>query len=259
MLTDDDLRKIHHKNQGKVQPSPAKIRPEKKCYPCKLCGVMLEVPGPEGLSHKACIQTYQEDAMRKARTSRSDLARVDLAGALASCGVPAHWLPASLDNCPDIQAKIGQLADWCSAPSGILYLSGCPGAGKTWAAVGCLRRLIELGTFLPEECLYVKERAFLESRRAAMKEEAPAPSRAARIRLLLFDDLGASRLTDWGRDEVAGLIEVRHGENLPTIITSNIDRKDLARAIDGRVSSRIGESKAVIVFPTKDLRLNGRL
>jgi hypothetical protein len=79
-----------------------------------------------------------------------------------------------------------------------------------------------------------------------------------RARLLILDDLGSTRLTDWGRGEVANLIEKRHADDLTTVITSNINPRSLAEVIDGRVSSRIAESRQMIGFPDRDLRLNSK-
>jgi len=129
-----------------------------------------------------------------------------------------------------------------------------------------LAAMIEDALFCPAECRYLGEREFLEALKAGFDRGYGGATRAdldggdpAKIPLLLFDDIGASRLTEWGRGEVAGLLEDRHGAERPTIITSNLSLDDLARFVDARLASRIAESGHVLGFPARDLRIQGRV
>jgi DNA replication protein DnaC len=188
--------------------------------------------------------------------------RLNMAKVLSGIGVPEKWLSASFDGCVDLPAD---LVDYCRRFSekseGILYLFGIPGSGKTWIATAILRNILASGILKPGDCRYISERSFLDDVRSTFDDPEISPrflpaNHPARARLLILDDLGSTRLTDWGRGEVANLIEKRHADDLITIITTNINPTDLADVIDGRVASRVGESRQLIGFPDRDLRLS---
>ena len=183
----------------------------------------------------------------------------DVPGALATCGVPAHWRGASFATCADLPKELVDAARrWAEGPAGTLYLFGAPGCGKTTLAVAILREILERDTLAARECRFTSERGFLDSVKSTFDGGGPGRSMVEMsCELLILDDLAASRLSDWGRAEMAGLIEARHGAELPTVITSNVGPNDLGAAVDGRVASRIAESRLLWGFPARDLRLTG--
>lgn len=195
--------------------------------------------------------------------------RADINGALASLGIPKRWLDASFDGCPDLPpALVVKARAWAENPSGILCLLGVSGCGKTYLSACILRHAIETGAAVRDngvryfyaDALCISEHDYLCALKARFEgRTSELHSRVRRAGLLVFDDLGATRLTDWGRGEVAGLIEKRHADNRPTIISSNLDRKAIGEAIDPRVASRLGEDRQVWQFPARDLRVDGTI
>ncbi len=74
--------------------------------------------------------------------------------------------------------------------------------------------------------------------------------------LLVFDDLGAEKTTDWTRDRLLHLLETRlYNPKKQTIITSNLSISDVAAVIDDRLSSRMVETCACFRLDGEDLRL----
>lgn len=73
----------------------------------------------------------------------------------------------------------------------------------------------------------------------------------AKVSCLVLDDLGASTLTDSEQKRIYQILDARLQAKLPTIFTSNLDGEDFARAINGRIVSRIEGStyKMPIVGP----------
>ena len=76
-------------------------------------------------------------------------------------------------------------------------------------------------------------------------------------RFMLLDDFCSSRLTDWGKAEMARLIDKRYTLDLPTIVTCNVDLDAIKGLIDARTASRLAEG-AVHGYPPKDLRQYGQ-
>ena len=57
--------------------------------------------------------------------------------------------------------------------------------------------------------------------------------------LLVIDDLGAQKETDYARERLYGLINYRYNELLPTIITANVGPGQL----DDRIASRLQDHR----------------
>lgn len=114
---------------------------------------------------------------------------------------------------------------------GLLFV-GPTGAGKTHLAVAVMRRLMQKGF----EALFFGYQELLENLKssydpaygAALRESY---QRALECEVLVLDDLGAYRVTDWVLDTVTHLITVRCNERRPVIATTNLieNRADLGR------------------------------
>jgi DNA replication protein DnaC len=244
--------------------------------PCRKCGHPTGIsPGPFAPAKPLCgecvqvvnseREAKQRQAANLARRQAVEAARADLRGALMAAGVPERWADADFADAPDLPAGlVERLQAWATCPLDSMMLVGTPGAAKTWSAVAMLRYALAEGVRLPSEVVFACERGFLDWRRGRLSERPASVLETAgsrhpyRARLLLFDDLGASRQTAWSREEISSLVEHRHAERLATIWTSNLGLDELAEAIDGRVASRLAEG-AAITFPSRDLRVSGSL
>ena len=216
----------------------------------------------------ACPACLEADARRQAAfwadTHPAEAAR-DRMSPLAWIGVPPAWQAASLDNCPDVPANVlTALRRYAAAPHGFLVLSGPPGSGKTWASVAVLGELLRTGERRIQDLRFIGEADYLQQLRQAF-DDAPVsdrllpPTHPRVVKLLVFDDLASAYLTEWGRGEVAGLIERRYANELATVLTTNLTLAELAEAIDARLVSRVAEDGQVFAFPDRDLRLTGSL
>ena len=79
------------------------------------------------------------------------------------------------------------------------------------------------------------------------------------VPLLVIDDIGSSRQTDWAANEIAALIERRYAHALPTLVTTNQTLDQIADNIDARTASRLREDRNIHNFPPRDLRFDGSL
>lgn len=114
-----------------------------------------------------------------------------------------------------------------------LVLLGATGVGKSHAAVAAARAVIDHGKL----CLYWPTPELL----TALHWEAPDPRRtmadAQRCTVLVLDDLGAEQPNEWTRRKLYELINHRWNANRPTIVTSNLEPRDL-EAEDGPIGPR---------------------
>ena len=293
MHTDEQLRQIMDSARRRVFGSerpPQPVRVESYDVPCGICGETvrtLQKPSNGDLPPLCCecrdARTAEEQRLRAkreederaewvaaqhAREAKALAAvRADLPGVLARCGVPLRWRDASFDDCPDLpQSVVDSATAWAKRPTGIVLYTGPAGAGKTWLAVAVLRAVLSAPVLAPKSVRYISEAAYLADLRAAFIADAkPQAKRAVptddarRVPLLIYDDLGSTRLTAWGAGAVAELIATRHAEDLTTIITSNLNLPEIASAVDGRTASRIADDRQVYRFPARDLRVRGKV
>jgi DNA replication protein DnaC len=148
------------------------------------------------------------------------------------------------DQPPEVAAD---LAEWAAKPDRRnLLLLGPVGVGKTHAAVAATRRQhFDHGVdvrFLPVVEL-------LDMLRPGGPEGALYD--LADTDLLVLDDLGSERPTEWTAERLYALINRRWLEARPTVCTTNLEPDPLREAVGERVFSRLVGNGAVV------LRLTG--
>ena len=159
-----------------------------------------------------------------------------------------------------------------------LLLIGDPGTGKTHLAVAALRILMSRGfegVFTDYQNLLDRIRSGYDPTSGASDREAFRTALDAEI--LMLDDLGAHRITDWVEDTVTSIITYRCNNKKPLIATTNLPdpeagspltersaagggkveyRRTLAELIGMRARSRLFEMCRVIRMPqVEDFRM----
>jgi len=113
-----------------------------------------------------------------------------------------------------------------------LLLIGEPGTGKTHLAVAALRRIVQKGfegLFSDYQSLLDRIRSGYDSTSNSSDKEAYHSALDAEV--LLLDDLGAHRVTDWVQDTVTSIITHRCNNRKPLIATSNLPDPDAGSAV----------------------------
>lgn len=161
------------------------------------------------------------------------------------------WLP---DNgSPRLRCQ-GYAIEW-PPKKPFLFLSGNKGTGKTTLGIAVLKAAQErhgvIGQFWPVTDLLSRLRATADPDRAT-ESESDVLTQMQRIPLLVLDDWGAHKATDFAEDRLFTIIDWRYRDMKPTVVTSNADLADL----DHRVKSRLADYAVseTVRFTGKDMR-----
>lgn len=130
-----------------------------------------------------------------------------------------------------------------------IYFYGNAGSGKTHLSFSILNH-INQNTEFYSFAIYVPE--FIQRIRDYYSQgevELNPVLEIAKIPVLLVDDLGAERYTEWVSEQIVQLLDYRYRNKLSTIITSNLKLNDLKERVGERIYSRVvGLSKPVLVL-----------
>jgi DNA replication protein DnaC len=116
-----------------------------------------------------------------------------------------------------------------------LLITGSIGVGKTHLAVGILRELVTergaQGLFCDYRDLLKQVQNSYNKQVAATELEVLAPVMEAEV--LVLDELGASKPSEWVWDTVAQILNTRYNERRTTIITTNYANLPPLGAVEG--------------------------
>ncbi len=78
-------------------------------------------------------------------------------------------------------------------------------------------------------------------------------------KLLIVDDIGAERVSEWVRERMVSIINTRVSNNLATIYTSNLSpeelKEELKEELGGRISGRVLGSSQIVEIIGGDRRV----
>lgn len=148
-----------------------------------------------------------------------------------------------------------QAQDYAAGPKRWIVFSGAVGCGKTHLAAAIAnQRLEQYG----EMAIFLTAPDLLDALRGAIDPggENTFDDYFYRIRaapLLVLDDLGVENPTNWAKEKLFQLLNHRHTEAKPTVITTNTDIDEL----DPRIGSRMAQG-AVVNINAPDYRRKSR-
>lgn len=236
---------------------------------CPLCDGtgwrIVERAGLSGAEPCSCASATRAKALRRAS------------------GIPPNYESASLENFqipqdnPTARSGLGMVLmqvksfvrEFPSAKQPGLLLVGDTGTGKTHLAIAALKALIEKGhegLFFDYQNLLDRIRSGYDNTSGASDREAYQSAMDAEI--LLLDDLGSHRVTEWVEDTVTSIITYRCNHRKPLIATTNVpdettpdyqsaggvvvSKKTLQEVIGVRARSRLHEMCRVVKMPLVD-------
>jgi DNA replication protein DnaC len=154
---------------------------------------------------------------------------------------PSHFRAARVDH-PAVAA-------WCrlwgpdTVPGRSLVLTGSVGTGKTHQALGALRQVATSGRRVRFE--HGTAADFYASLRPRDKHDSEAVmARWRSADVILLDDLGAAKLTEWAEEQTYRLVNHRYEGDRPMIITTNLPGERFSEVLGDRIASRLAEAAA---------------
>lgn len=123
-----------------------------------------------------------------------------------------------------------------------LVLAGPVGTGKTYAAYA-------MGNAMAAEGRWVCATTVVDLLTAMRPDGDPSLVRAAHeCAILILDDLGAGKASDFAVEQMTALLDRRVREQRHTIVTTNVPEADLEAAWGGRFMDRLRYRRTVQVF-----------
>ena len=164
--------------------------------------------------------------------------------------IPPRFRGARLADFPDsVRALVADPGD-----DGLLVY-GPVGCGKTHLAVAVLYHLLDKRS--PSEMLFYAVPDLLDDIRATYGgdvKRADVLGAAQDVPILVLDDFGSERVTDWVGEKLYQIINHRYNGRLQTIVTSNLAPSALARRIGQPMGERIASR---LVEMCRRVRLDG--
>lgn len=184
-----------------------------------------------------------------------------------------RWQTATPYRYQNATAQHPDICDWADRAAadyrsaGFLVLTGPIGTGKTHQAYGALRRIAEAGPKQFEMIATTAPDMYGRLRPGGSdKGTEHELKRLFRVPLLLVDDLGTEKLSEWTEEATYRLVNERYNECLPLIITTNFlvratsggASTDLVTRLGDRLASRLAQTANVVRLDGPDLRRNLR-
>lgn len=144
-----------------------------------------------------------------------------------------------------------------------LFFYGKAGAGKTHLAVSIARHIVEQQQIAVKfarviDLLMDIRRTYNADEYFRTENEMELLRKYSTVPLLILDDLGTEKVTEWARQILYQIIDSRWIDDKPIIITSNLTLRELAERFDDRISSRIGGSCEVFEAKPHDYRIESK-
>lgn len=135
-----------------------------------------------------------------------------------------------------------------------LLLIGGVGSGKTYESYGAIRGLSASGLQCPWLFTTAADLYALLRPSSSQSDSEAILRKYSRTTLLVLDDLGASKASEWTEEINYRLINHRYENELPTLVTSNLPAKQIPTVLGQRVSSRLAEMATTVPLVGGDRR-----
>lgn len=184
-----------------------------------------------------------------------------------------RWETATPPRYRRADATLPGIRQWADAvaadpdTAGSLLLTGTTGTGKTYEAYGALHRVAAAGPRNYEVISITTADIYGRLRpKGSDRGTEEELRRLCRVPLLLLDDLGTAKASEWTEEVTYRLVNERYNACRPSIYTSNLPARapvdehgrptgpDLTTALGERIVSRLSEDTRVVAMTGTDRR-----
>ncbi len=225
---------------------------EVRCTKCQDTGWLVHGTDDEGVPRGAERCSCVEEGAAK-RHNEKLLPEAKIPAKYERCdGWDSFIFPPPPDTSRDtlqriagvMKAYVRDFSPKMEDPRGLL-IWGANGVGKTHLAVVALRQLIQQGY----EGRFINYQALLRLIKAGYDQpfgggRTEAYDEIAQAEVLLLDDMGSNRVTDWVQDTITDLISERYDNKRATIVTTNYAPVPEKAGFFPPLVDRIGERAA---------------
>lgn len=205
---------------------------------------------------RSLIDQEEERKQKNLQTQRENPEKV-----LRYWGVPQKHMSCSFDNFMGGDAAKEACIEASKKINSIL-LSGTTGCGKTHLAVAMMRRKVvetdivyqtySLGLWpekSPKACFITVPELLLQIRATynnkSDRTEEELIDEYGSVSLLVLDDLGSEKPTEWAESTLYLIIDRRNRDDRWTIVTTNLSLGEIEQRIGARIASRLADMKII--------------
>lgn len=178
---------------------------------------------------------------RRPRNGGGELSAVRVPKRYANCHFNSYF-PKHPSQEAAVRFAVNFTNEFPAVDQGLIFM-GPIGTGKTHLAVSILKGLTERGF----NCLFYEFGSLLKEIQDSYNSntrtsELGVLSPVLNADILVLDELGASKPTDWVRDTMAHIINTRYNEKKTTIFTTNYPderRNDREETLEDRIGPRL--------------------
>ena len=158
----------------------------------------------------------------------------------------------------EFTGNLKEVSRWLTSPDTKygLMLGGMFGNGKT-VTLKAIRELMKQCTLNPDNS-HIFSQGTMICKAKELVEDVEMMNKAKGITWLLIDELGEEPtvVKTWGNSTtpIIDLIEYRYENEMPTIATTNLSKKEVENKYMGRVADRIRDMFNTIIYRDKSFR-----
>ena len=145
----------------------------------------------------------------------------------------------------NLEGAFRMAREWAETPEGWVLFVGANGCGKTHLASAIANFRLERD----ETVCFATVPDLLDELRStfapgAVERFDTVFQRLLDVRLLVLDDLGAQQTSPWAQEKLYQILNHRHLGQMPTVITTNLELKEM----EPRIASRLADLDVVVVY-----------
>ena len=136
-----------------------------------------------------------------------------------------------------------------------LIITGKSGVGKTHLATAILNILTEKDMLVLMGRLILLLDVIKDTFKDFSSKEKDIIELYSKVDMLIIDDLGTEQKNEWSAAKIYNIMDSRYRNGLPTIITTNINLKDLENMYQKRTYDRLMEMCTPVMNDGKSIRV----